>query len=491
MSQHNQSLKLNPFQINMLALLLVGPVVMVVFVLLIGYRDTRVGLLGLGGLVAVGIGLATLIRPQIGTYILVVTVFTNVSAILVDRGLPGTNKALVILILVSVLMGRLIRRQSFHLKPPEWFLMAYGGVWLMSAFVALDRAVSLAEFIDFVKEFLIILAIVYSIHQQANWKRVIWLIILTTTGLAALGAFQVISGNFNNTFWGFAAVTPDVDQMRLSGPIADPNFWGQVLSAVLVLALYRVFTEKNILLRLVAGGSSLLIIFSIINTYSRGAFLAMLLVLILIFIERGINLKKIGLVLAIVFVVIPLLSPILPTGFTERMQTLFVFTNQEDTVHEDASFRGRSSEMLSGLLMFLDSPFLGIGVGNYEEAYQDYAAKLGLEHRTERRQAHSLYVETIAETGLFGLIAFSGVIASLFVGFGHIRRQTKIWKPDSDWPVWITSLQIALISYLITSIFLHGDFLRYLLFFVALGAAAIHIHTGKPRLSQPVRRKIS
>lgn len=475
MSNAQSSLKLSPLQINLLSLVLVVPVAMVVFVLLVGYRDTRMAVLALGGLVAMGLGLATLFRPQVGIYILAITVFTNVSSIFVDRGLPGTNKPLVVLILASVVIGRLMRRQTFHLRRIEWFLMAYGGVLLASAIFAKDRATSFNEFIDFVKEFLIILAIVYALETRQHWKRTIWIIIGTTTALTLLGAYQVITGNFGNTFWGFATVTPDVDQMRLSGPIGDPNFYGQILTAIMVLALYRAITEKNVLLRIAAGAATLLIIFSIINTYSRGAFVAMLLVFGLTFIERGVNIKKITLLLALVFMVIPLLMPILPTGFSERMQTLSIFTNEDANIHQDASFRGRSSEMQSGILMFLDSPFLGIGAGNFEDTYQDYAIKLGLENRTERRQAHSLYVEIMAETGLFGLITFAGIIITLFVGFKQARRHSRIWDPDSDWPIWINSLQIAIVAYLTTSIFLHSDFFRYLLFLIALGATAIHL----------------
>jgi O-antigen ligase len=258
----------------------------------------------------------------------------------------------------------------------------------------------------------------------------------------------------------------------------------------MALALYRALTEKTVLLRMVAAVATLVIIFSIINTYSRGAFVAMLLVFALTFIERGVNMKKLAVILALIFLLPPIVLPFLPKGFSDRMATLSVFTSEDATIHQDASFTGRSSEMLSGMLMFLDSPFLGIGAGNYEDTYQDYAIKLGLENRTERRQAHSLYVEIMSETGIFGLLTFGAIIMSLFIGFQQIRKHAKIWEPDSDWPIWINSLQIAIISYLTTSIFLHGDFFRYLLFLIALGATAIHLITRQNPSQQHIYRQI-
>ena len=476
--------KLTSLQLNLISLFLVGAAMLVLLVAGIGYRDSQVGLFAVGGLGAAGLGALIFFRPQVGTYILVITIFTNMSAIFTDLGLPGINKPLVALTLVSVVAARYLRRRSFQLKRVEWFLLAYGGVWLTSTFVARDRGISFEHVVDFAKEFFILLCIVYSLESQATWKRAIWLVILSAAALAALGTYQVISGNFTQTFWGFAVVTPDVTQMRLSGPIGDPNFYGQTLLAVLPLALYRLLDEKKLRLKLVAAISLGLLVFIILNTYSRGAFLGLVVVLTLTLIERRIKLSTILMIILAASFIMPLLLPFLPHGFTERIQTLSVFASEDATVHQEASFRGRTSEMISALMMFVEHPFLGIGVGNYEANYQDYARRLGLEYRTEERQAHSLYLEIIAETGSFGLIAFIGLFMSLIAGLYKTRRQSKRFDPPADWSTWLVSLQIGVIAYLTTSIFLHGDFIRYLWLLVALGATAIHI-TGRLTVSVP------
>ncbi len=464
--------KLTSFQVNLISLLVVGTVIAVLLVIGIGYRSSRIGLFAVGGMMAAGLAGVIFFRPQIGTYVLVVTIITNVSAILTDMGLPGVNKPLVALTFVSVMAARLSRHRSFELKRVEWFMLAYGGAWLASAFVASDRGLGIEHVIDFVKDFVILLCIVYSLESRDSWKRAIWLIILSTTFLATLSTYQVITGNYGQIFWGLATVTPDVTQMRLSGPLGDPNFYSQILAAVLPLALYRILNEQKLALKLVAGGSALLLVFTILNSYSRGAFLAMLLTMLLIAIERRVKFSLILLVVLSTFV----MMQFLPEGYTERMETLTAFTNKESKgVHEDASFRGRSSEMISGILMFADHPFLGIGIGNYEINYQDYAMRLGLEHRTEDRQAHSLYLEMAAETGLLGLVTFVGLFGSLLIGFIKARRKSKSLDKDPDWSIWLTSLQMSLSSYLVTSIFLHGDYIRYLFLFVTMGAAAIRL----------------
>jgi len=263
--------------------------------------------------------------------------------------------------------------------------------------------------------------------------------------------------------------------MRLSGPVGDPNFWGQILDAVLALALYRFITEKKFWTKFAGGIAFFILLFVIINTYSRGAFLAMSVIFLLTVIQQKISLKKLVGIVAIFMLVVPALMPFLPTGFTERMQTLMAFTNNDKSlaVRQDLSFQGRSSEMIAGLLMFLDHPILGIGAGNYEINYQDYARRIGLEYRTEIRQAHSLYIEIIAETGILGILAFLMVIGSLFVRFRQNYRELN--GLEDDWLNWNASLQIALVSYLTTSTFLHGDFFRFLTFLIAMGIIAGHI----------------
>ena len=44
-------------------------------------------------------------------------------------------------------------------------------------------------------------------------------------------------------------------------------------------------------------------------------------------------------------------------------------------------------------MMFTDRPLTGVGLGQYDENYQDYVAGLGIELRSEAREAHSMYLE--------------------------------------------------------------------------------------------------
>ena len=161
------------------------------------------------------------------------------------------------------------------------------------------------------------------------------------------------------------------------------------------------------------------ILFEILNTYSRGAYLALIIVLLLIFFELKLNplflLASIGFGFLFLFVA--------PTDYLERFESLSVLSpTDEYGIYEDSALRGRSSEILTGLEMFLDKPILGVGAGNYENNYQKYAQDIGIELRLEERQPHSLYVQILSETGILGCAMFAGLVLTLMIGLNNARK---------------------------------------------------------------------
>jgi len=91
----------------------------------------------------------------------------------------------------------------------------------------------------------------------------------------------------------------------------------------------------------------------------------------------------------------------------------------------------------SGLLMFRDFPWLGVGIGNYPSAYLAY--KVGAGQHT--LYAHSLPVSLLAETGLFGIAAagFFGVMWSWCV--------RSHWNDCEDrWPFALGAILFFLFS---------------------------------------------
>jgi O-antigen ligase len=259
---------------------------------------------------------------------------------------------------------------------------------------------------------------------------------------------------------------------RVGGPINAPNLWAQVLVAMSTLAVFRLIYEKQTIKKLVALLMLGIFFYIILNTYSRGAYLVLAIDTLLILLTFR---KRFNIMIPLAGVMVLVLAlPFLPATYRDRFTSLFVVT-ADNGIYQDTSLRGRSSEMLTGLTMFAEHPVLGVGAGNYKPNYQRYAQLIGIEFRAEPRDPHSLYVQILAETGILGMATFLGLVYFLFDALTKACRDVARSPHLVDWLPWISALRFAILSYLLTSIFLHNAYIRYLWLLIAMALTGIQI----------------
>ncbi len=455
----------------------------------VNYRTSILGLLAVGAVGGVIAAVAIALRPELGAYLLVFSIFTNISTVSTNLGGPSINKPLVGLVFVSVMINRIIiKKEKIAFRRVEYAMLAYVIAMTLSMVFATNRVEAMAEVVNIAKEFVIVVTLVFALKTPRHWQNALWIMMLAAAFLATLSAYQIITGNYSNEFYGLAVWRTDslgdtADIIRIAGPGLDTNFYAQSLLAIVPLALYRVLDDRHVLLKLLGIGIAGLLLFAVMNTYSRGAFLVIGLLAITIAIERKIKPHN----LAVLFILGGLLLPFMPASYLDRMSSLVGLTEENTSGQQDESFKGRTSEILSGLLMFQSHPIFGVGAGNYEEVYQEYAQRIGMETRTEEREAHSYYVEVAAETGMAGLFTF---LLIFFIAETRMATNVRAMKKldlDPVFRAWIISVMIALMSYLTTSLFLHGDYNRYLWLLVAMAAAAVHISSDMIKYAQPAQ----
>ncbi|PJF37284.1 MAG: hypothetical protein CUN49_01115 [Candidatus Thermofonsia Clade 1 bacterium] len=429
-----------------------------------------------GGVIGAFVALWVVLRPQMGLYILAIFTYMNLSdALEVSFGIPKINQPLIALILVSVLANRIVlKRKPLVFRGVEASMVVYGVVATMSVlFAAANQSAALDRLIDWLKDFAILIIMVQLCDEEQSFRTVLWALILSAAFIASLSWYHTFTGDTENTFFGLAKsgvhqIVGSVDDVRVTGPLDDPNFYAQILLMIFPLAAYRMLTGTTQVARLLGALCTVLIVGAAIFTYSRGGFLALIVVLGLLVIDRKYNLVRTAFVGA---ALIAILLPILPSNYIDRVLTLGEALPSNAAAQTEASFRGRSSEMIIAMQMFTENPILGVGKRNYQELYVEYSSMLGLDPRLEDRQAHSLYLELAAEMGMLGLLSFGGILLMLFVSTARARRQFReLDRPDLA--AWTASLQLGVVSYLITSIFLHADYARYLWIMFALAASA-------------------
>ncbi|HEX6177258.1 MAG TPA: O-antigen ligase family protein, partial [Thermoanaerobaculia bacterium] len=269
-----------------------------------------------------------------------------------------------------------------------------------------------------------------------------------------------------------AHIYGELSDVRPGGPLGDPNFFGQILLVAVPLAVIAGWRQRRTRTGVVLLSAAAIATMGTLLTYSRGAILALAFVLLCIVAALRIPLSYV-----VVAGIVGML--LLPQNLTKRFLT---FVQSEPGAIQgtrvDSSLEGRRVDAATALLMFDDHPLFGAGTGSFTYNYGRYANVAGSSSRYydlgPTRVPHSLYLEIAAENGIIGLAAFAAAMAAAFIGLRRARLRL-LALGQTDRAAMATALMIAVAGYLVSSVFLHGAFQRYLWLLLGLSAAVMRL----------------
>lgn len=194
--------------------------------------------------------------------------------------------------------------------------------------------------------------------------------------------------------------------------------------------------------------SALLITMCIVSTFSRGGFLGLVTVIMMIWwlSKNRIKWLLIGGFLALILG--PIVVGKLPEGYVEDMYTI------SDT--ENSTRNERLHSWGLGWEMFKDNPILGVGVANYPRTVGEYEAQQEGEARKSVawRQAHSLYFTLIPELGIIGVILYGFLIWFAFSRMASLFRNNLLIEKEPDLVLMAKALFVSFSAFFIAAIFL-------------------------------------
>ncbi|MBA3534340.1 MAG: O-antigen ligase family protein [Ardenticatenales bacterium] len=437
--------------------------------------------------------LGTIVQAEVGLLSLVFMTYTRFSDILVHyHGAPSTAK-----LFVALLVGSIVLRWIFYGQQPKgWqlsttLIVIYGLVGFSSLIYAADYWRAQEAVSDYVKDGLIVIIITILLQRADTLRRVIWSLLATGIFMGTISAYQYLTSSFDNNFWGFGQaavmhIIGESNDFRISGPVGDPNFFAQILLVLVPLALDRMWGEQQPGLRLLAAWAMAASTLTILFTFSRGAFLALMVVLAMTLIRRPPRPIVLFLTVAIVF---PMLQ-FIPAGYTDRLSTLTaalpIIGGGE--AKSEVSFRGRTSELTVAWLMFMDNPITGVGLDNYPVHYQRYSRRVGLDPRREARAPHSFYLQIAAETGLMGLVTLGGILWIMIRRLGYAERDfASIGMRNSAGLT--ASFTIGVVGYLAGAVFLHAAYPRYFWLLFGIGLAIPQVAKNEVRAAHELEEQ--
>ena len=376
-----------------------------------------------------------------------------------------------------LVIGRLfIHHRGLITTPAFRALLLHCAALAVASLTAIDPAPILETMVTFLVEGVILWFLaINAIDDRRRMEQVLTALVAAAAFLGALSLIQFVTETYDNDYLGFAqvderraALLEDGEDVvaRLGGPVAEQNRYAQLLLVVVPVAI--ALAHRRTRAAPLYQGALVLIIAGIVLTASRGAALGLVATIAVMVALRLVSLRSLG-VLAGVALVAVLLLP----GYRDRIVSSFdVIGGIEAEEEVDNSTLSRITQNLAAFNMFADHAVVGVGPGGYPGEYESYAERVGLLVKDEARQPHNLYLGIAAETGAAGLFTFLAVLALVLV---RLYRSWVGSRHDPTlWPL-AAGMFTSIVAYLVTGIFLHLSYERYLWMLLAVADVTARI----------------
>lgn len=417
-----------PFALATSLLAILGAAIAVVFLGWLGVP------LVLGAIVFCGILLASLWHPKIGVYVIAFLLpFERIGS--VDLGGITIRASQVVLLaaLLGWVMALLFRRERLRMHLPTYVPMV---LFLAIAVLSLTQAENLMRgilvlvFTVFVMMLPLLLPNV--LRTPADIRKVVSLLLLSAALTSAFGLYQFagdmlglppeITGlreKYTKDVFGF----PRVQSTALE-PLYFANYLLIPLAIVLVSFLFRRPSRGRPFLRpLYAFPLLMMMLLALVLTLSRGGFLAAGALASLVFgvwVLDGVHWRRILLLAAAGATALGgAYGALLLTG---KEKNVTAFVEQATTFTEGVGALERFSTYDQAGRLFLDHPWLGVGIGNFGPAV---ASTPWTQPEGGWLIVNNEYLELLAEMGVPGLLAFLAIIVTLVLSSVRSLREGK------------------------------------------------------------------
>jgi putative inorganic carbon (HCO3(-)) transporter len=265
---------------------------------------------------------------------------------------------------------------------------------------SVDRTASFAMLVEAGKMLALVWLLFVLVSSEERFDAVLWVVSASLLVVAVNTILQGIERGLIQEFNPKLAVNgPD-------GPFGDNNDIARVLALSVPLWWILVSNVDRLPARIAAGAGCVAAIAGIVFTFSRGGFLALM---------AGVSVASLSERPAWRALVIPplfcaALLLLSPRPYQARILTIA-------RPQAEGSVQGRIGIWKEGLQAAGERPLTGQGPGSFRTAER-------------RRTSHNIFIELLAETGSFGLLAYLLVIVTTFSGL-HRARRTSARTPEA------------------------------------------------------------
>ncbi len=293
----------------------------------------------------------------------------------------------------------------------------------------------------FPRTILFFLVLIYAVNNFDALRKVVWTFIV---GAFLLAFFTITMG------------TSHAGRMTASGTY-DPNDIAMLFVIALPIVYFFMSSRKGVA-KVILFGTLLTLLFAFILTVSRGGFLGLIVIaLLILFKDKG---RSWAVKISVLSMLTLAFVQFAPDTYWDRMKTI----TSEDDYNLTADY-GRKQLWLRGLGLMLDNPVTGVGAGAFMTGLGYSFGDTGGKWLT----AHNAFVQVGAELGVGGFVLFIMLIVTSLRLLRRLRKKYSSSPGEFKNHLWLTTaLEVSLWGYVATAMFLSAAYFAMFYFLIAL-----------------------
>lgn len=336
------------------------------------------------------------------------------------------NQIIALILLLAFLVHLALKKDDkLTLNPLISFLLLFLSASALSIINSNNLSRSILIFLSFVFISIIFILVSNLVKNEKNLKLITKFLLLTSFLICLFGLYQYFGDliGLPRNFTGLreAYLKEILGFTRIQSTFLEPLYLANFLIIPLCL-ISSLFLADQIKLKWYLVVLFLILLLTVfILTVSRSGYLGLaiaLLIIIFLKIRSFLSLKKL-----FPFILAFVISISLAFILLGDARNQFISHNQAPLAgDEQPSSQERETTSKKALSVFYKHPILGIGLGNFGPYYDNYPS---LPPKNGWQIVNNEYLEILAETGIFGLVAFLLFLTALFVRSWQAYQKTN------------------------------------------------------------------
>lgn len=289
---------------------------------------------------------------------------------------------------------RLFRDKSmkFTITVLDYFIVLFGIVLFVSSITSYTPNKSIFTLLIYVAYIMFYFILVNTIKTRQQLYMLVLFLVLSTAFISLYGLYQLKTVGATSGAWVDTTLFEDI-KARIGSTFENPNVLGEYLVLIIPVGIAMLWGQRGWISKLMTLGLSAVMIICLVYTYSRGAYVGLMLAFALFAVlrdRRFVILGVIGLLL---------LPFVLPASVINRFASI---GNLSDT-----SSSYRISIWLGSLKMIKDYLPSGIGLGlePFKLIYPKYSLNAAY-----AQHSHNIYMQLLIENGISGFLVFAAIM---------------------------------------------------------------------------------